>query len=345
MAIHAHYLSCGGYYPIGGPDVITRNMIPVIERAGGRVLVRATVSEIVVANGKALGVKVLKGKSEHLIRAKEGVISAAGYGITRKLTNNELPPLPDWATPSIGHITIFIGLKGSAEELKLPSCNYWMLEGMDVNVGYEKVLENLKDEFCQKGVALGFLGFPAAKDPSFSKRHPGKSVAVLISEIPWEMMEEWKDEKIDHRSEEYKALKKKCADHLMEATMWKYFPHLKDKVDYVKVGTPLSTAYYLGKERGESYGLSFPVERFSEGHTHLRPFTPIRNLFLTGQDIITPGWAGALGAAEFTIGSILGYFDLSVILSGKTLWKDLVAMPRLQKKHFASSYDFGEIAG
>lgn len=38
----------GGFYPIGGASEIAFNIIPVIEKNGGKVLVRANVTEILV---------------------------------------------------------------------------------------------------------------------------------------------------------------------------------------------------------------------------------------------------------------------------------------------------------
>lgn len=42
-----HYVH-GGFYPIGGASEIAFNIIPVIEKSGGKVLVRANVTEILV---------------------------------------------------------------------------------------------------------------------------------------------------------------------------------------------------------------------------------------------------------------------------------------------------------
>jgi all-trans-retinol 13,14-reductase len=72
LGIYAHFLD-GGYYPVGGPQAISKALIPVIEATGGRVLVRAPVDRIVVENGRAVGVKV-KGNT---IRAP-AVVSAVG---------------------------------------------------------------------------------------------------------------------------------------------------------------------------------------------------------------------------------------------------------------------------
>ena len=46
-ALNAHFFD-GAFYPVGGASEIAFSIIPVIERAGGRVLVRADVTEILV---------------------------------------------------------------------------------------------------------------------------------------------------------------------------------------------------------------------------------------------------------------------------------------------------------
>ena len=40
-----HFNSSGGWYPVGGGSEVALNVIPVIERAGGAVLVRANVKQ------------------------------------------------------------------------------------------------------------------------------------------------------------------------------------------------------------------------------------------------------------------------------------------------------------
>jgi hypothetical protein len=98
-------------------------MIPIIERPGGRVLVRCLVTEILTsASGQALGVRVQKhvpGKNQSqqesfLIRAKKGVISGAGYPVTRRLVKNKIPP-PPTLVESAQHITLFLGFEGETE--------------------------------------------------------------------------------------------------------------------------------------------------------------------------------------------------------------------------------------
>ena len=127
-AINNHYLKMGGYYPVGGASEFTLNLVPVIERAGGRVLVRATVEGILFEGGVAVGVTVRKGSTDIVdeIRAK-CVISDAGILNT---FNKLVPPnvrdssffkelmIKD-VKPSCGSICVFVGLNASNEELGL----------------------------------------------------------------------------------------------------------------------------------------------------------------------------------------------------------------------------------
>ena len=59
-ALINHYLY-GASYPRGGASEIGFHMIPLIERSGGRVLVRAPVTDILTEEGKVVG----KGQPEY----------------------------------------------------------------------------------------------------------------------------------------------------------------------------------------------------------------------------------------------------------------------------------------
>jgi all-trans-retinol 13,14-reductase len=58
--LNSHFYD-GGFYPVGGASEIALNIIPIIERAGGKVLVRANVTEILV-RAFILGTLVNPGK-------------------------------------------------------------------------------------------------------------------------------------------------------------------------------------------------------------------------------------------------------------------------------------------
>jgi len=113
-----HFLK-GVSYPVGGSSQFAYNMVPVIERGGGKALVRADVSEILVEGGRAVGVKMKK--SGQVIRSKL-VISGAGLFNTATL----LPPtvqskygkMANCARNGVGGLSVYVGLKGSNKENK-----------------------------------------------------------------------------------------------------------------------------------------------------------------------------------------------------------------------------------
>ncbi|MBT8306401.1 MAG: NAD(P)/FAD-dependent oxidoreductase, partial [Maribacter sp.] len=72
-----HYFS-GGSFPVGGSSQIVDNIDPVIEKAGGTILINAEVDKIVIKNNKAIGVQMLDGK---IFQAKN-IICGAGIMTT-----------------------------------------------------------------------------------------------------------------------------------------------------------------------------------------------------------------------------------------------------------------------
>ena len=81
-------------------------------------------------------------------------------------------------------------------------------------------------------------------------------------------------------------------------------PHLRGKIDYYEASTPLSTEFFCYYDEGEIYGLDHDPSRF-EQHW-LQPKTTIPGLWLTGQDALSCGVAGAMVAGFLTAVQILG---------------------------------------
>jgi len=73
---------------------------------------------------------------------------------------------------------------------------------------------------------------------------------------------------------------------------------VKEHIDYYEISTPLSTKHFCNYDHGEIYGLDHTPERFRQDW--LRPKTPIKNLYLTGQDVVTVGIGGALFSSLIT---------------------------------------------
>ncbi|XP_071497247.1 all-trans-retinol 13,14-reductase-like [Diadema antillarum] len=311
MLLMNHYMY-GGFYPRGGASEIAYHIIPVIEKAGGRVLVRAPVSQILIdSDGAACGVRVTKATGDVDIHAPL-IISDAGLVNTyQKLLPIETVKKHDLmdkfkgTRTALAGFSLFVGLKGTAEELELPKRQYWVFTNNDLN-GITKTYASLSAaEAMTAKIPLLFISFPSAKDSTWEERYPGKSVCTLVTLANWEWFQEWETRRINHRGDAYEAVKKGISDRMWERVL-ELFPKLEGKVDYFEAGSPLTNKFYLAQNSGEMYGLDHNTERFSaETWTNLRPDTPVPNLYLTGQDILTCGFAGAMYAGLLCSSKIL----------------------------------------
>ena len=60
----------------------------------------------------------------------------------------------------------------------------------------------------------------------------------------------------------------------------------------MELSTPLSTKHFCNYTHGEIYGIDHSPSRFRQNW--IQPRTAIKNFYISGQDIITAGVAGAL---------------------------------------------------
>lgn len=303
-----HYLH-GGYYPVGGSWRIADSIIPKIQAAGGEVFTYARVENIVVENGKVTGVKM---KDGHYIACR-CVISSAGVGNTfQQLLSAGIAEKSGYkqklksVEPSFSHLGIYIGLKNTAEELKLPKTNFWIYPNSDYDSAVERFIENQDAPF-----PVVYISFPSAKDPDYVVRHPGTATIEIVAPAPYQWFEKWRDETWGKRGEDYDAFKAKLGERLM-AHLYDKLPELRGKVDYYEVSTPLSTNWFASYQRGELYGLAHTPGRMKQ--KWLRPKTTIPGLWLTGQDILTCGVTGAMMAGMLTTTSIVGIRKIAPLM-------------------------------
>ncbi|MZR62485.1 NAD(P)/FAD-dependent oxidoreductase [Alcanivorax sp. DP30] len=291
--IHAliarHYLY-GGYYPIGGASEMAKTIIPVIQQGGGEVFTYADVKEILLDNGKATGVRMADGQEIHA----PAIISNAGVFNTFGQLLPEGAPHKDFYQMKLGQVQrsmasvcLYIGIEDSAENLQLPKTNFWIYPGSNHS---QQVEAFLKDPEKQE-IPLTYISFPSAKDPSFAERYPGRATIEIVAPGPFEWYEDWADKPWGKRGDDYEAKKEAYAQRLLEK-LYEKMPHLRGKVDYYELSTPLSTDYFCRYSTGEIYGLDHTPERFEQDW--LKPKTRIPGLYLTGQDIMTCGVVGAM---------------------------------------------------
>lgn len=312
FAMHAsvvrHYFS-GGSFPVGGSSRIVETIDPVIEKAGGTILVSAEVAQIIVEKGKAKGVQMSDGKEFYC----DTIISGAGIITTYKTLLKEtiqqkykLDNALEKVKPSVAHSCLYIGLNGSPEELKLPKTNLWIYPGdLHHDACVARYLKNIEEPF-----PLVYISFPSAKDPDWPNRYPGKSTIDIITLVPWETFAQWDGSRWMKRGDDYEDLKQRISKRLL-AILFEQLPNLEDSIDHYELSSPLTTKHFINYSKGEIYGLDHTPKRFRQ--KFLKPRTPIKGLYLTGQDIVTAGVGGALFSGVITASAITGKNYLNVI--------------------------------
>jgi all-trans-retinol 13,14-reductase len=294
-----HYLD-GGNYPVGGASAIHKSLLQVIEKHGGVLAIKAEVAHIILKDNKATGVQLKNGD----VLAARIIISNAGARNTfTKLLpygfkNSDIikKGLQD-IKPSTSHICLYIGLDASDEELKLPRYNYWVYNDYDFDAQFNRHLENHESD-----PPLAYISFPSAKDPEWAALHPGKSTVQVIAAASYEWVRKWESERWQKRGDAYEKFKEGFKNKMLEK-LYHILPQVKGHVAVCEVSTPLSTRHFTNHQEGEIYGLEHTPARFRLDW--LRAHTPVKNLFLTGQDIITVGVGGALFSGVLTASSIL----------------------------------------
>lgn len=292
FAVHAtiaeHYFG-GASYPVGGAGVIAEAATPQIEQHGGVVVTGAEVGGILLESGKATGVRMSDGRE---FRAPLVISDAGAANTLERLLPGDLPCLDRLRAgvkalaPSTAHLSLYVGLSKPAEELGLTGSNLWVFPTLEHDSNVRRFAADVEAPF-----PAVYLSFPSAKDPTFENRYPGRSTVEAITMAPYAAFARWADLKWKRRGEEYDALKQRLAGRLI-AELERQVPAVKGNVAHAELSTPVTTRHFMNYCHGEIYGIASTPERFLLGELGAR--TPIRGLYLTGQDVASLGVVGAL---------------------------------------------------
>jgi all-trans-retinol 13,14-reductase len=214
--------------------------------------------------------------------------------------------------PSTAHVNLYVGLSQCDAALGLQGTNLWVYPSYDHDANVERFTRDIDAPL--PGV---YLSFPSAKDPDFQRRHPGKSTVEAITMLPYAAFERWGETRWRRRGDEYDALKERLGAQLL-AELSRQVPSVVGNIDYTEVSTPVTTHHFMNYGHGEIYGIASTPERFLTRELGAR--TPIRGLYLTGQDAASLGVVGAL------YGGVIG----ASVATGKNLFS-VVSKPRVAR--------------
>jgi all-trans-retinol 13,14-reductase len=283
-----HYMN-GAHYPVGGGMAFSKLMAPIIERAGGALFHSAEVSEILVEDGIAQGVRLSSGEEvrSQIIISNAGVQNTFARLLPGQARQEAgLDQLLEKVSDTYAVVGINIGFNRSAQALGFTPANIWSHPTNDLQSNLDAHRKDFKAPF-----PWSFITFPSTKDPSWDKEFPNKATIEMYACSNYAHFEQWKDTRWMKRGDDYLAMKEDIRDRLLEE-LFRHVPQAREAIDYVEVSTPLSYETFAKRERGGFMGIESSPQRFKQ--KWLRAQTPIKGLYITGQDLATDGIIGAL---------------------------------------------------
>ena len=286
--IVCHYMD-GAWFPRGGSGQIARMIEERIRANGGEIRLCQDVDDILIDNGRAVGVRVTDRRSVPVSYEERAPIVISGVG-ARETYTRLLP-----TTGPVGALTARVrehvarlGHGGSAVTVYLTLDHYPAgVDGSNVWVNTSQGpddLEQMTEDLCQGRPQSAFISFPGIKA---GDRHATVEIASFAQS---EAFDRWSGTRPGMRGEDYEHLKSAMARGLIDLADTA-IPGLKDAVRSVEVATPLTIEHFTSHEGGCFYGLPLTPERFATGLAC--PSTPIDGLYMTGQDAGMPGIVGA----------------------------------------------------
>jgi phytoene dehydrogenase-like protein len=239
----------GGFYPVGGSQVLADVLVEAIRDHGGEVRLRTAVSGIRVRGGRAVGVALADGRTERA----EAVVSNADV----RRTFLELVGPACLPRDFVRRVTS-LGPSTSAFAVFL---------GVDYVPDIEPLTIQVADG---RGLAIAV---PSKVDASLAP--PGHGSITLITLVSQEEAVGW-----DRKAPGYAARKRSAGDDLI-ALAEGALPGLRDHVIYRQEGTPATFARYAWTTAGSIYGLA-------AGQYRPPAKSPLEGLVLAGAGVF-PG--------------------------------------------------------
>ncbi|HET8759599.1 MAG TPA: NAD(P)/FAD-dependent oxidoreductase [Nitrospiria bacterium] len=305
----------GAYYPAGGGQVISDRLAGAIERHGGKILLSAPVTRIVIENGRAAGVEF---ESRHLghraVRApvvisdadvKETMLELVGAQHLKARTVARLYRYE--MAPALG--VAYLGVKRNLHAAGVPNTNFWIHPSYDQEPVYADARAGRfhPEPFCYVSIAT-------LKDPDNRRSAPPGVANIELATVVPSQPEAWgttPEEIVKgtyHDNPAYRRAKDAFAARLI-ATADRVFPGLAKDVVFQDVSSPMTHTRYTRSTGGTAYGIALiPSQSLFRRVGHV---TDVPGLYLcgastyTGHGITGVMWSGVLAASRIAGGKVL----------------------------------------
>jgi C-3',4' desaturase CrtD len=270
----------GLYHLQGSMQVLSDRLVSALERDGGKLLMRHTVEQIKVKNGKATAVVIRNQQTGELwTKPADHVVANVTVQNLVKLVEESanFPHSPKSKIQNPKSKILWRGYKKRVEKLPQASGAFVVYLGVDesaIPVGCPPHLQFMYD-------ANGPIGENNSLFVSVSHRGDGRAPVGKATIIASSFV----DPKKWWRTEDYEELKQKFTEEAI-SRLSQYFYLKPETIIHVEAATPRTFARYTGRDKGIVGGIGQRIPTF--GPFGFANRTPINHLWLVG-DSTHPG--------------------------------------------------------
>lgn len=306
-SITHHYMD-GAYYPMGGGFAIPRAFVRALKRAGGELHLDTQVANIMLENGRAVGVRLADGTE---IRARQVVCNADpevtfGRLIGREHLSRRLRRRLDRTRYSVSALSLFLATDMDLHAAGLDSGNYWYYSHHDLDQIYR--LGMTTNALSTDRIPALFLNVTTLKDPT--KMHSGHHTLEAFTFVGYDGFKKWAHQHEGSRSGDYLSLKDQIVSKMIDAAEV-IVPGLRDHLLFCELGTPLTNEHYLQATAGNLYGIE--KSRFQVGPMAYPMRTEFAGLWMCGASTLSHGVSGVTASGLAVAAKILGVRTLELL--------------------------------
>lgn len=280
-----HYL-LGAYYPEGGGQVISDRLAETIEAAGGAVCLSRGIEEILVENGRAVGVRTEpRQQVRQDVRAKR-VISNADLNVTLRdllpaeaVTGAWRQRMGEFKMAEAIFMT-FLGVTADMGAKGMGDHNVWQFDHTDFDRMYldARARDTISPEGC-------YITSASLKDPTNHGHAPDGVTSVEIMTLVPGRLEKWGvsaeayANNTYRRDPKYQALKQRIEDGLI-GRLEALYPGTAETIVFRESASPVTHSRYTSASDGTGYGLACTPDQFMQKRPGYRG--PVEGLYLCG---------------------------------------------------------------
>ncbi len=290
------YYGYGKFYIQGTSSSLSDALVETIKTAGGKILLKNEVNEIIIEDGRAVGVKVKTGRRHRRYKTyyARAVVSNAAVPLTfgKLLPESVKTDLGEYldnvatGQPSTSHCNVWLGLDLSKDNGTF--MEHYKQLGSDSMLYYGFNHDNAYDGLLQcdpERAGVGVLAHDKILPGYSPDGHLTLTLTMLSGYEPWKEFEEdyFTNRHPRRRKKEYYKEKARIAEQIISFVEERALPGLSDLIVMQEASTPLTNVRFTNNTQGAIYGYDQTMD--NSGFTRLAKFgqrTPIDGLYLAG---------------------------------------------------------------